>query len=232
ELHAGEVANEPDPMQLVLLPAQDRPNPADQLSRRERLRDVVVGAELEPFDAILARVAGAQQDDRRCCLALQRADDVRAEHPRHHHVQDQEVVLGAPRRRERCLAVGDRVDLELLPLEGVGDRVEDALLVVGDEDPVHGAGPSAAGSTTRAVVPPPALGPISTSPPSARTASRTMVRPIPSPWSSGDLRRTRSRSLGPSPWPVSRTSIATVSSTREPTRRMLPESVCLAAFAT
>src|SRR5437899_3078374 len=104
-----------------------------------------------------------------------------------------DLVVGGADGRERSLAVGEGVDFELLLLQGVADCVQHGWVVVGDEDPGHGPGSSTAGRTTRAVVPPPTRGPISTSPPSAPTASRTIVNPMPRPSSSGDSRRASSR---------------------------------------
>ena len=44
--------------------AQDRPDPRDELGRRERLGEVVVGAELEAEHAVDLAVARGQEDHR------------------------------------------------------------------------------------------------------------------------------------------------------------------------
>src|SRR5581483_5212224 len=48
-------------LRALLRPAQDRLDPRGQLTRREGLRDVVVGAELEPGDAVGLLVAGSRR---------------------------------------------------------------------------------------------------------------------------------------------------------------------------
>src|SRR5207248_3697158 len=45
--------------------AQHRPDPGEQLARVERLREVIVGAELETDDLVRVVAAGGHHDDRR-----------------------------------------------------------------------------------------------------------------------------------------------------------------------
>ena len=55
---------------LGLATAQDRLHPGDDLAGRERLGDVVVGAQLEAEDAIDLAVAGGEEQHRHaCCVA-------------------------------------------------------------------------------------------------------------------------------------------------------------------
>src|SRR6266542_1842700 len=119
---------------VELAPAQDCPRPADELGHRERLRDVVVGAQLEPEHPVDLGVARAQEDDRDVALSPQRPADVRAEQPRHHHVHDHEVEVAPACALEGRLTVPDRLDLEPFALERVLDRVEHGLVVVGEEN--------------------------------------------------------------------------------------------------
>ena len=63
---------------VELAPAQDRAHAAQQLRGRERLRHVVVRAELEPEHAVDLRVARGQHQDRHVALGAQRAADLGA----------------------------------------------------------------------------------------------------------------------------------------------------------
>src|SRR5204863_3097636 len=51
-------------------PAQNALDAGHQLSRVERLRDVVVGTHLEAHDAVNDRSGGSKHDDRDLCIAL------------------------------------------------------------------------------------------------------------------------------------------------------------------
>ena len=105
---------------VELAPAQLGAHPAEQLADRERLRHVVVGADLEAHDLVHLGVLGGQQDDRHGALGADLAADVEAALAGHHDVQDQEVedavvvdlLLGV-------LAVGGEGDVEALLLERI-----------------------------------------------------------------------------------------------------------------
>ena len=87
----------------------------DQLARRERLDQVVVRARVQPFDARLVAGARRQHDDRdRRQLRRSAADaphQLEAVQRRHHHVGQDQVRRAALGRRQRRLAVADRLDL-------------------------------------------------------------------------------------------------------------------------
>src|SRR6266545_7221431 len=61
---------------VELAPAQERTHATDELGDRERLRQIVVGADLEPRDAVELGVAGGQHDDRQVALGAERPADV------------------------------------------------------------------------------------------------------------------------------------------------------------
>src|SRR5438477_34413 len=60
----------------------------DELTRAERLRHVIVGAELEAEDAVDLAVARGQHDDRDLAGRAQTAADLEAVHSGEHHVED------------------------------------------------------------------------------------------------------------------------------------------------
>ena len=90
--------------------AQERAQPREQLLERERLDQVVVGAGVEPGDAVVDLVAGGQhQDRRRVPLAAERAAGLEPVHDRHQHVEHDRVDAAAgereaapPGRRRPC----------------------------------------------------------------------------------------------------------------------------------
>ena len=86
----------------ALGPAQDGPDPGDELARAERLGQVVVGAELEAEQLVELVVARGEHDDRDGRVAAQLAGDVEAVEPGQAEVEDDEVgVALADRRRGR-----------------------------------------------------------------------------------------------------------------------------------
>src|SRR5262249_24096824 len=95
----------------------------------------------------------------------------------HEHVER----LGTRRLERRC-AVGDRGRLEPRLAQGEADHVEDAGVVVGDEDRrAQAASRTGARRGRRTVVPRPGSLSMSTEPPWAATAWRTIARPRPNP---------------------------------------------------
>ena len=82
-------------------PAQDRADPRDDLGGREGLDDVVVGAELEPDDAVGLRAARGEHDHRDAGFGAQRAADVAAVAVGQHEVEQHEVRAD---RRARAAA--------------------------------------------------------------------------------------------------------------------------------
>ena len=69
----------------------DRADPGDQLAQPERLDDVVVGAELEPDDAVGLLAAGGHDDDRDARALAQLPADVEAVDVRQAQVEQDEV---------------------------------------------------------------------------------------------------------------------------------------------
>ena len=68
--------------------AEYRLHARDELTRAERLRHVIVGAELEAEDAVDLAVARGQHDDRDLAGRAQTAADLEAVHSGEHHVED------------------------------------------------------------------------------------------------------------------------------------------------
>jgi hypothetical protein len=107
---------------------------AYDLGAGERLDDVVVGAELEPDDAVGLGAAGGDHDHGQFALAAQDTADVAAVAVGQREVEQDEVRLGRPRGVERLLCGARHGRLEALAAEEAGERLGDRGLVLHDQD--------------------------------------------------------------------------------------------------
>ena len=114
--------------------AQERAHAAAELPDRERLRDVVVGAELEPEHLVELVVAGGEHDDRHGALRAQPLADLEPVELREHHVEHDQVDRLVAELPQRLLAVARLDDAEAVALERVGEELLDRVLVVDEED--------------------------------------------------------------------------------------------------
>ena len=117
--------------------AQDRLDAQDQLGRRERLGQVVVGAVLEAGDAVDGRAAGRDDQDRRggrLVVAADRPDDGPAVQLGEHQVEDDQRRPVALDGVEGGRAVGGGHDREAVALEVGAHQPDDLGVVVDDED--------------------------------------------------------------------------------------------------
>ena len=98
--------------------AHHRVDARQQLAEVERLDQVVVGAELEPLDAVAGLVARAEDDDAAVLVAGDGAAHLPAVHARHHQVDDHQVRLELVDRAQPGVPVGG--DLHLVALVASG----------------------------------------------------------------------------------------------------------------
>ena len=111
-----------------------RAHPAAELADRERLRDVVVGAELEPEHLVQLVVAGGQHDDRHAARRPQALADLEPVQLRQHQVEHDEVEALLREPRQRLLAVARLDDAEAVALERIGEELLNRVLVVDEQD--------------------------------------------------------------------------------------------------
>src|SRR6185312_4798707 len=116
--------------------AQQRADAREQLLERERLRQVVVGAGVEPLDPVLdLRARGQHQDRNLAALAAQRPRDLEPVDARHQHVEHHRVGLRLVLEAlERLRPVLGQLDLVALELERAPQRLPDGPLVVDHQD--------------------------------------------------------------------------------------------------
>jgi hypothetical protein len=113
----------------------DGAQPGEQLGEGERLRQVVVGAAVEPGDPVADRVARGQHHDRRPdSLAPQHAADLEAVDPRQHDVEDDRVVLGRRRHPQSVLTPDRDVGGDALGDEAPPQQGGHLDLVLDDQD--------------------------------------------------------------------------------------------------
>ena len=114
--------------------AQNCADAASELADREGLRDVVVGAELEPEHLVDLVVARRQHDDRDGGAGSEPAAHLEAVEAGQHHVEHHQVdgLLREP--AQRLLAVARLDDRIALPLQRIGQELLDGLLVVDQHD--------------------------------------------------------------------------------------------------
>ncbi len=113
---------------------EKRADATSELADRERLRDVVVRAELETEDLVELVVAGGQHDDRDGALRAQAPADLEPVHSRQHDVEDDEVDVLLAKAAERLVPIPRLDDAVPIPLEWIREQGLDGVLVVHEED--------------------------------------------------------------------------------------------------
>ena len=129
ELAVGYLAR----LQLAALgdaAAQDRLDARDELARVERLRQVVVGADLEPDDLVHVFVARGEHQDRDVRALAHALADLDPVEIREHQVEDDQVRTLARERVESLLARPNRADAVAGVLQVERDERGDRGLVL------------------------------------------------------------------------------------------------------
>ena len=117
-------------------PAQHGPDPRRELPRRERLGHVVIGAQLEPGDAIGFLASGGEHDHRNGRDGAEPAAELQAAQRGQHQVQDDQVRRVGQRPVEAHGAVVDPLDPVALTLQIAGHDLRDVRVVFDDRAPV------------------------------------------------------------------------------------------------
>src|SRR5680860_811818 len=112
---------------------QDRLHASGELTRRERLGDVVVRAELQTHHAVVFVASGGEHDHRHRRVLPQAPADLETVDPGQHEVEDHEVRPLSGRVVERGLAVTDRVHRETLALEVAHNDLTHCRIILDDE---------------------------------------------------------------------------------------------------
>ena len=142
-----------------------------QLHHVERLRQVVVGAQLEAEHAVHHLAARGEHDHRRRdALLAQVAEHVEAVLARQRHVEQHQVEAALARPARPGVAGLGRLHLVALGAQPVAERQHQPRLVLDDQDSAaHEALASGNGSSTTSEAPPPSPTSTCTLPPCACT---------------------------------------------------------------
>ena len=126
-------------LRTALGTAEDRIDPRRQLTRRERLRDVVVCPELEPGDTIRLLVAGGQHHDRHLRAGPDLATNLEAVDARKAEVEHDDAYRLAPQLGERLLPGPAPDDAPaVLLLEVLLDEAPDRVVVLHEQEGAPG----------------------------------------------------------------------------------------------
>ncbi len=110
----------------------------DELLHRERLHEVVVGADLERVHAVVLGAAGGDDDDRRAdSLAAGLLDHLPAVEAREHQVEHADIGALEAEAGKPGLAVGDAHRVESGGLEVARHALGDDVVVLDDQDLRH-----------------------------------------------------------------------------------------------
>ena len=119
---------------VVGAPAVERPEPEHELAQLERLREVVVGAELEPGGLVVEPVGGGEHEDRHAAAGGDDAlGDLVAGRPGDVAVEDGDVVGVDAQQLERGVAVAGDVCRDRLQAQAVADGLRHVGLVLDDQ---------------------------------------------------------------------------------------------------
>ena len=113
--------------------AKDRLHARDELARVERLRQVVVGADLEADDLVDVLVARGQHQDRHVGAAAQPPADLDPVDVGQHQVEDDQRRAAGPRLRQRVVAGRGHLHVVARVLEVERDERRDRGFVLDDE---------------------------------------------------------------------------------------------------
>jgi hypothetical protein len=109
-------------------------DPGNQLPRIERLRQVVVGPQLEADDSIHVLTARGEHQDRKCALAAKPAENIETGDHGEHHIEHEDIERLCKRPIESGRTVIRAIDREALTLQVRDEEFAKLPIVIYDED--------------------------------------------------------------------------------------------------
>ncbi len=105
-----------------------------QFPRIEWLRQIIVGAEFQPDNAVFILAARRQHQHRQPRLAPHPAQDLEAVHARQHDIQNHQVETAAERRVQPFDAVVLHVDTKPFAGQQLGEQPRKFLIIIHNKD--------------------------------------------------------------------------------------------------
>ena len=122
-------------IKYILRPPQQRPNASAENLEAKRLRQIVVGTAIQAFHNIFILIFGCQhQDWRFITVSTQLFGDFKTIHNRHHHVENDEIVIISPRCIVAILAIMLDINRVAVHFEPLLDRLGNSFLVVNNQN--------------------------------------------------------------------------------------------------
>jgi hypothetical protein len=119
--------------------AGQRPHARLEFGQRKRLRHVVVGTEVEAFDALLDAVCGREDQYGHCRVArAQPLQHFESGHPRQSHIEDQQVKRLRDERGVGGVAASDDVDGVTPGTQRARQAIRQHGVVFGNQDAHEG----------------------------------------------------------------------------------------------
>src|SRR5258706_14726599 len=117
------------------LASEQRPDPRQQLTKRERLCQIVVSAGIESGNSIVYRCTRCQHHDGcRIAARTQFATDLKSVPAGQQHIKQDKIVIVNRGLIERRVAVGRQVDCVGMLTQTLGDHLRHAWLIFYQED--------------------------------------------------------------------------------------------------
>ena len=122
-----------------LAPTQHGLQARHQFARLEGFGQIVVGAQLQPHHAVHHIAARGEHDNGNVAVFADGAAEFKAVHLGQHHIQNRRVKRLAAQQGQALAGARGVGDLQLETLEIRGQRRAELLVVVDQQDTVHGA---------------------------------------------------------------------------------------------
>jgi hypothetical protein len=123
--------------QGLLKPPQHRPDAGGKLARAERLGDVVVGAKVQPANAVFFTRPGSEKDYWNAGKITAFPDlpaDIKTAAAGHHDIKHEEDRRMLARQWQNVIAGSAKADIESAELQVVADQVADVRVIFEDND--------------------------------------------------------------------------------------------------
>src|SRR5262245_19305077 len=112
---------------------QDSANARNELARTERLRQIIIRSQLEPYDPVDFLSPRGQHDDRNASHRANPPQHLETRELRQHHIEDYQIHARASELLESCGSCRGSADDEAFGTEVLDEHGAELLVIVDDE---------------------------------------------------------------------------------------------------